>query len=195
MKKVLFLSFLSLILTGNSYAQDTTSGQSAVEEEFTRLIENSNDYQGYKVVDYNELVNLRNKTAQYFADLTDEITTQRNTIDQQQEQIAQLREDYEATQQELERVNAEKDAITFLGMPFSKGGYMAFMWGIVAILVLALLFFIYRYKQSHSHTVEARNKLQSTEKEFDAYREKALEKEQRLGRQLQDERNKANLKK
>lgn len=195
MKKVLFLSLLFITLTGKSFAQDTTSGQSAVEEEFNRLIENSNDYQGYKVVDYNELVNLRNKTAQYFADLNDEITTQRNTIDQQQEQITQLREDYAATQKELEKVNAEKDAITFLGMPFSKGGYMAFMWGIVALLVLALLFFIYRYKQSHSHTIDARNKLHSTEKEFDAYREKALEKEQRLGRQLQDERNKSNLKK
>ena len=68
---------------------------------------------------------------------------------------------------------------------------MALMWGIVGLLLLALLFFIFRYRQSHTHTVEARNKLHSTEKEFDVYREKALEKEQRLGRLLQDERNKA----
>lgn len=191
MKKVLFLS-LCLALTGNSIAQDRNTGKNPVDEDFSNLIENSNDYQGYKVVDYNELVNLKNKTAQYFSTLSDEIVTQRNTIDQQQDQIAQLREDLENTKQELERVNAEKDAITFLGMPFSKGSYMSLMWGIIGLLVLALLFFIYRYKQSHAHTVEARNKLHSTEKEFDAYREKALEKEQRLGRQLQDERNKYN---
>jgi hypothetical protein len=36
------------------------------------------------------------------------------------------------------------------------------------------------------------SRLNETEKEFDAYREKALEKEQRLGRMLQDERNKSN---
>lgn len=191
MKKVLFLS-LCLALTGNSIAQDRNTGQNPVDEDFTNLIENSNDYQGYKVVDYNELVNLKNKTAQYFSTLSDEIVTQKNTIDQQQDQIAQLREDLENTKQELERVNAEKDAITFLGMPFSKGSYMSLMWGIIGLLLLALLFFIYRYKQSHAHTVEARNKLHSTEKEFDAYREKALEKEQRLGRQLQDERNRYN---
>lgn len=191
MKKVLFLS-LCLALTGNSIAQDRNTGQNPVDEDFTNLIENSNDYQGYKVVDYNELVNLKNKTAQYFSTLSDEIVTQKNTIDQQQDQIAQLREDLENTKQELERVNAEKDAITFLGMPFSKGSYMSLMWGIIGLLLLALLFFIYRYKQSHAHTAEARNKLHSTEKEFDAYREKALEKEQRLGRQLQDERNRYN---
>jgi hypothetical protein len=33
--------------------------------------------------------------------------------------------------------------------------------------------------------------LKETEKEFDIYRAKALEKEQRLGRMLQDEKNKA----
>lgn len=191
MKKLLFFGILSVALTGNSLAQDTNSGLNPVEEEFTNLIEKSNDYQGYKVIDYNELVALKNKTGQYFSTLNEDIITQKNTIDQQQDQINQLKQDLEATRQELEKVNAEKDAITFLGMPFSKGGYMAFMWGIVALLILALLFFIFRYRQSHSHTVEARNKLQSTEKEFDLYREKALEKEQRLGRLLQDERNKA----
>ncbi|MEP6262032.1 MAG: hypothetical protein ABJ092_10675 [Gillisia sp.] len=191
MKKVLLLGILSIGLTGNSLAQDTNSGLNPVEEDFTNLIERSNDYQGYKVVDYNELINLKNKTGQYFSTLNEEIITQKNTIDQQQQEINRLKEDLEATQQDLQKVNEEKDAITFLGMPFSKGSYMALMWGIVGLLVLALLFFIFRYRQSHTHTVEARNKLHSTEKEFDVYREKALEKEQRLGRLLQDERNKA----
>lgn len=191
MKKVLLLGILSIGLTANSLAQDTNSGLNPLEEDFTNLIEKSNDYQGYKVVDYNELVNLKNKTGQYFSNLNEEIITQKNTIDQQQQEINRLKDDLEATQQDLLKVNEEKDAITFLGMPFSKGSYMALMWGIVGLLLLALLFFIFRYRQSHTHTVEARNKLHSTEKEFDVYREKALEKEQRLGRLLQDERNKA----
>ncbi|HSP40642.1 MAG TPA: hypothetical protein VLN46_04350 [Gillisia sp.] len=191
MKKVLLLGILSFGLIGNGLAQDTNSGLDPVEEDFTNLIEKSNDYQGFKVVDYNELINLKNKTGQYFSTLNEEIISQKNTIDQQQQEINRLKDDLEATQQDLQKVNEEKDAITFLGMPFSKGSYMALMWGIVGLLLLALLFFIFRYRQSHTHTVEARNKLHSTEKEFDLYREKALEKEQRLGRLLQDERNKA----
>ncbi len=195
MKKIIFLGIFSPTFTTTAIAQDTIRGLNPVEEDFTNLIETSNDYQGFKVVDYNELINLRNRVSQYFTNQNDEIISQQNTLEQQQQEIDSLRAELSNTQKELVEVNADKDAITFLGMHFSKGGYMAFMWGLVGLLVLALLFFIYRYKQSHSHTAEARNKLTVTEREFDEYREKALEKEQRLGRQLQDERNKNNQRK
>lgn len=191
MKNAIFLSILSLALSIKGVSQENNSNQNKVEEEFNRLIQTSNDYQGYKVVDYNELIKLKNTTTQIFTDLDDQIVSQKNTIDQQQAQINNLREDLEATQMDLNRTNEEKDAITFLGMPFSKGSYKTLMWGIVGVLILALVFFIFRYRQSHSHTKEARTKLYETEKDFDAYREKALEKEQRLGRLLQDERNKS----
>lgn len=192
MKKAVLLGIFSIALSTSTIAQDTNSGLSPVEEDFNNLINNSNDYQGFKVVDYNDLVNLKNKTSEYFNNQNEEIITQKNTLDQQQKDIDSLRNELANTKEEFERINADKDSITFLGMPFSKGGYMAFMWGLVGLLILALAFFIYRYKQSHTYTVEARNNLTSTEKEFDAYREKALEKEQRLGRQLQDERNRNN---
>lgn len=192
MKKAIALGLFSMILSTGAVAQDTNSGLNPVEEDFNNLIESSNDYQGFKVVDYKELINLRNRTSQYFNKQNDEIISQHSTLENQQREIDSLRAELTNTHQELDRINADKDSITFLGIPFSKGGYMAFMWGLAGLLVLALVFFIYRYKQSHTHTVEARNNLITTEKEFDAYREKALEKEQRLGRQLQDERNKNN---
>lgn len=192
MKKVLFFSFTALALCGTMTAQDTIQQRNPVEEDFNNLIENSNDYQGYKVVDYNDLITLKNKAAQHFTRVNEEVITQKNTIDQQQDKINDLQAQLDETRENLDRVNQEKDAITFLGMPFSKGSYMALMWGIVGVLILALLFFIFRYKKSHSQTAEAREKLHVTEKEFDAYRVKALEKEQRLGRLLQDERNKSN---
>ena len=192
MKKAIALGLFSMILSTSAIAQDINSGQNPVEEDFNNLIESSNDYQGFKVVDYNELINLRNRATQHFNKQNEEIITQQNTLDIQQREVDSLRTELTNTHQELERINQDKDSITFLGIPFSKAGYMAFMWGLVALLILALIFFIYRYKQSHTHTVEARNNLITTEKEFDAYREKALEKEQRLGRQLQDERNRNN---
>ncbi|MFN4763909.1 hypothetical protein ACKGJN_12340 [Gillisia sp. Q332] len=191
MNKPLILSILLLAFNFSLNAQDFNSGESPVEEEFTNLIEKSNDYQGFKVVDYNELITLKKNTSEFISKLNDEITTQQNTIDQHQQEISELKSELETTRQNLEKVTAEKDAITFLGVPFSKSGYMSLMWGIITVLIIALVFFIFRFKKGHAQTSEARRNLSATEKEFEVYRTKALEKEQRLGRLLQDERNKA----
>lgn len=191
MNKALFLIFIFLSFAPQISAQEYNSSESPILDGFTTLIEKSNDYQGYKVVDYNDLVALKKNTIEFIAFLKNEITTQQNTIEQQKVEISELKASLETSEQNLAEVTAEKDAITFLGMPFSKGSYMALMWGIVAVLILALLFFIFRFKKGNLQTTEAKKNLLLTEKEFENYRAKALEKEQRLGRLLQDERNRA----
>jgi len=191
MKKTLFSIFIFLSFTPQINAQDFNSSETPILDGFTTLIEKSNDYQGYKVVDYNDLVTLKKNTIEFIAFLKNEITTQQNSIDQQKDEISELKAGLETTKQNLAAVTAEKDAITFLGIPFSKGSYMTLMWGIVAALIVALLFFIFRFNKGNIQTTEAKKNLLQTEKEFEAYRAKALEKEQRLGRLLQDERNRA----
>lgn len=191
MNKLLLLGLAILSFSFSATAQEIEESENPVEDEFSRIIEGSNDYQGYKVVDYNDLVKLKQNTANFISNLNNEIVTQKNTIDQQQKEIIQLKNDLESTQENLKEVTAEKDAITFLGMPFSKGTYMALMWGIVAVLILFLVFFIFQFKKGHIQTSEARDNLIETEKEFEAFKAKSLVKEQRLGRLLQDERNKA----
>ncbi|MDT0644504.1 hypothetical protein RM553_16815 [Zunongwangia sp. F363] len=190
-KRIFALLFFAAVFTQAKAQDSLTNTQQPVRTEFDELIQSSNDYQGYKVIDYDRIIELRNTTSAYIENLRNEITTQKNTMDRQNQEIEELKAQLSNTQADLERVNNEKDAITFLGLPFSKGSYKAIMWGLVGLLVLALLFFIYKYRSSNATTKEARKKLDETEKEFDAYRAKSLEKEQRLGRLLQDERNKS----
>jgi len=64
------------------------------------------------------------------------------------------------------------------------------MWSIIGILLSGLLLFIFRFKNSNTLTRQAKIKLDELELDFEDYKRKALEKEQKLGRQLQDERNK-----
>ncbi len=192
MTKQIYVLALLLFSVIQVQAQDSLSTDTPVQDEFTKLIEESNNYQGYKVVDYDKLIDLRNKTRDYVNDLKEEIIVQKNTVDQQNKQINDLKKQLASTKEDLNAVTEEKDALMFLGMPFSKGGYKAMMWGIVAILLAILIVLFIKFKSSNSATKEAQQKLRETEKEFDSYRTKALEKEQRLGRMLQDERNKTN---
>ncbi|SKB41069.1 hypothetical protein SAMN05660776_1051 [Salegentibacter holothuriorum] len=191
MRKIIFSSLLFILSVNVLTAQDSLATSNFIEDEFDNLIESSNNYQGYKVVDYDALIELRDNTKRHVQELKNELQEEQSTIASQNEEIENLKNQLAETQEDLKRVNEEKDAIKFLGMPFSKGSYMAMMWGIVGFLILALLFFIYKFKNSNATTKEARHRLNETEKEFDAYRAKALEKEQRLGRMLQDEKNKA----
>jgi len=192
MNKLLITLLIFTAFTLKSNAQDSISKTNPIQQEFQELIESSNNYQEYKVVNYDDLIDLRDNTNDYIQELKDQITVGKNTADQQEEEIANLEGELKTTQQNLQKVTEEKDNIVFLGMPLTKGTYMAMMWGIVAILILALLFFIYKFKNSNAVTKEAKKRLDDTERDFDDYKKKALEKEQRLGRLLQDEKNKVN---
>lgn len=188
MKKILFCSIFTLLLTSYGFAQVST--ETTIDENFRQLITNSNNFKGYKVVDTDELTTLQNLTSRRIAELKEEITASKEAALAYKQKIANLNSEVEALEAKLQAITAEKDAITFLGMPFSKSSYKSTMWGIVGVLVLALALFVIRFKKSHIHTKEARQNLAELEKEFDAYRAKSLEKEQRLGRLLQDEKNK-----
>lgn len=188
--KIYILSAFSLFLvTVSSYAQ-TSSPKNPIDEEFSELIESSNNFKGYKVVDFNELTALQDKTEDYIGELKNEITGYETSLQTQKDTIKKLKADLANVENQLAEVTAEKDAISFLGMPLSKSTYSTLMWGIVAVLLLAVALLLIRFKSSNARTKESRKKLVETEKEFEAFRAKALEKEQRMGRQLQDERNK-----
>lgn len=188
MKKFLFASIFTLFLTANGSAQDST--ETTIDEKFAELIENSNNFKGYKVVDTEELTTLQNLTSKRISELKEEIAASKEASLAYKKKIATLNSDLESLEAKLEQISAEKDAITFLGFPFSKTSYKSTMWGIVGILILALALFVVRFQKSNIHTKEAKKNLAELEKEFDSYRAKALEKEQRLGRLLQDEKNK-----
>jgi len=57
-------------------------------------------------------------------------------------------------------------------------------------LLALLLFFIYKYKNSNSITRDVNMSLSEIEGEFEEHRKVALEREQKVRRQLQDELNK-----
>ncbi|RXG15540.1 hypothetical protein DSM03_102229 [Leeuwenhoekiella aestuarii] len=192
--KTSFILLLFVIAGANAQDdqnQTTEPKVNTISQQFENLLENSNNYQDYKVVKQNSLLKLKSNAADSISGLKEQINTLQEQINSQQAKVSELNNSLEETENTLENTRAEKDSIFFLGIPMSKGGYMGMMWGIVAVLALALIFFIFRFKGSNAHTQEARKKLADVETEYEEYRKKALEKEQKMGRLLQDERNKA----
>jgi multidrug resistance efflux pump len=113
-----------------------------------------------------------------------------NTVDSQAKEIEQLKSDLANTQSTLDQTNSEKNNMALLGMQTSKTNYNVIMWSIVAALLALLFFFIFKFKGSNSATRDAKHKLEEVEVEFEEHRRTALEREQKVRRQLQDEINK-----
>ncbi|WP_033962324.1 hypothetical protein [Psychroserpens jangbogonensis] len=107
------------------------------------------------------------------------VTTQAKTIDGLNTELANTKTD-------LTNTNAEKDSIKLFGMPMTKPNYSLVLWSIVGVLSALLLFFIYKFKNSNSTTKQAKKTLEETEEEFEEHRRNALEREQKVRRQLQD---------
>jgi len=185
---------LSLIFTTNflSAQEENNEEDNTINSQFDEVIEGSNNYQDYKVVKRYKLTQLQKNTVNRIESLKEEIVTSNKTIEEQKLKIENLKAELNNTQNNLNQVTEEKDQISFFGIATDKGTYQTIMWVIVFALILILVFFIYKYKQSNVLTKEAKKNLAENEAEFDEYRKKSLEKQQKLGRQLQDEKNKQN---
>jgi hypothetical protein len=92
--------------------------------------------------------------------------------------------------QTLTESKAKVDEVNLLGMPLTKATYNLIMWGLV-IGFGAIAAIVIARSGSHSREAKYRVKLyEELEEEYRTYKAKANEKEKKLARELQTERNK-----
>jgi hypothetical protein len=111
-------------------------------------------------------------------------------LSEQAKTIATLQSDVNTKEQSLEVSQTKVNTVSLLGMHVSKATYNILMWGLVLILGASLGTVLYL---SASLRREAASRIQAHEEvtaEFAAYKAKANEKEKKLARELQTERNK-----
>src|SRR5699024_6864400 len=103
--------------------------------------------------------------------------------------VDQSKKELQETNAALEKAELSKDQFSFLGIRTMKTTYQVIVILIIVILLVLLIAFIGKFRASNKGTVKARKDLKDLQDNYDEYRRKALETQQKLGRQLQDERN------
>ncbi|WP_109298950.1 tRNA (guanine-N1)-methyltransferase [Aquimarina sp. AU474] len=164
--------------------------QESIKGQFDVVIKKSGRYQEYKVVKQVWLNKLKANTIDSIKTLESKLNTSNLQISEQKSTIAGLNESLAKTNENLTSVTGEKDSMNFMGASVTKSSYKTVMWLIVGGLLLFLGFFIYKFRNSNAITVQARKALAETEAEFEEHRRRALEREQKVMRKLQDEINK-----
>ena len=190
-------------------AQETTPAQTQPEElsldsgtvdsQFEYIYRRSGNYRAegrrYEVVRNIHLDKLRQNVKDTLAAAAEKERELTGTIQGNETTIASLNEELSATKTQLQTITDEKDSISLFGQNIAKSTYNFIMWTAVLALLLLLILFVIKFRQSNYLTQEAKRNLADLETEYENHRRRALEREQRISRQLQDEINKYRNKK
>ncbi len=200
--KVLFIA-MALLAFNLQFAQEQVQEEEEeslsldggpISSQFEYLTSKSGNYNAngirYEVVKLTFIEKLRQNVLDSLKVYNKKTAELNATIAESEGTINTLKNKLEEATNNLMEVNEEKDSISFLGIMIAKGTYNFMLWTIITGLLLLLLFFIYKFRQSNILTQEAKTGLSDLEMEYEDHRRRALEREQKISRQLQDELNK-----
>ena len=166
-----------------------------IDSQFEYLLKRSGNFRGtnnqmYEAVRLSMLLKLKANTIDSLKTAQKSINTLENTVTTQQKEIEGLKRSLSTTQTTLDATKSEKNSMAFFGAHMSKTSYNILMWLIIGSLLALLIFFFLKFKNSNAITKKAKQSLAEIEDEFEEHRRIALEREQKVRRQLQDEINK-----
>lgn len=191
-----YFYFILLFLTNVALSQEPNSELNAASingnlaNQFDYVIQKSNNFQEYKVVKRDYLMLLKKNSLDSVGRFKNELMSLKSQFSNHASVVAQLKDTLKTTNEELKTLKNAQDNVVFLGSPMSKTNYNLMMWGIIIVLLCVVLMFLFQLKRAKSIAHEVKSNIEKIEEEFEDYKHKALEKEQKLGRQLQDEINK-----
>lgn len=189
---ILLVTFSLQTVTAQSTEEDEklSLNSGTIDNQFEYVIQKSGSYQEYKVVKKTWMYALKAHTIDSLDAVHKNLADTKAIVESQSKEISTLKTSLANTESTLNNTKAEKDNISLFGIQMSKASYKVLMWCIIAALLGLLLLFIYKFKGSNSSTREAKLKVSELETEFEEHRRNALEREQKVRRQLQDELNK-----
>lgn len=192
MSKNLILLVAVLFITTATFSQANKKfiDTGSVNNQFDYLMDKSNLYQDYKVVKVNWLRKLKLNVIDSLSGSKKEILSSYTTINSQIKTIDSLKASLVNLEHNIETLTTEKQSISLFGIQLGKSFFKTLLFSIIGVLAILLAFFITKFKQSNSITIQTKEALKEIEEEFDSYRKKALEREQKVMRKLQDELNK-----
>jgi hypothetical protein len=181
---------LCAVIANGQQESEALEGNYALNDRYQLLKSKSQNYKEYKVIRENVLDN-------FWKIVRDSVAAKEAAIGSRDQNIRKLNTDLSSTQATLkekensmEQVVHASTHISVLGIDFSKGVFITTVMIIVGVLILLALLMSGRLKMVHGSMKERVDAFNSLNNEFEEYKRKAMEKQTKLSRELQNERNK-----
>lgn len=187
---LIFILMFSLVgfTQGKPSQPELESG--TIESQFDYIITKSTSFKDFQLIRKPSILKVKSNTLDSLKKVRKELIESNSKVLGLDQQISSLQGEVSSLKTEIEDISEDKDSINFLGKNMDKTAYVSMMWIVVAVLLIALIFFMLRFKSSFSTIKQTKFELDKIEGEYEEHRKKSLKKEQELMRKLQDEINK-----
>ena len=113
----------------------------------------------------------------------------RQQIRDQQQEIQRLSLEIKERSEAVAESEYDKAHIKVMGIDIQKEAYVTFNWVVIGILVLLLAIALYNHRNSKRFAGRKRTEFEMLEQEFQDFKNRSRERETKLMRELQTERN------
>jgi len=191
--KGLFFFLMSLVISSAAYSQksaEALQGDHTLRERYFLMKSKSQSYGEYKVIKESVLDGVWKIMQDTLAAKQGSIKTANTNIKDLKLQLDKTNATLSEKERSMVQVLHASTHINVLGIEFAKGAFISIA-AITVVGLLVLLGLIIGRMKLQSKTLSERNlAVSSLTNEFDEYKHRAMDRQTKLSRELQDERNK-----
>jgi len=166
-----------------------TSTDHSLNGQYNEMLKHSWKQQGYQVLNPTRLTALWKSVQDTLRAERTKTAPLKAKIEEQAKTIKDLKTQVTTGEQNLEESRNSVNEVSFLGIGVDKSTYSTIMWGAIITLAAALLIVLFTAGKSIREAKYRRQLYDEIAAEYQAYKVKANDKEKKLARELQTERN------
>ena len=177
------------IAFGQTLPDTTKNTDPSLNGQYQFMLKKSKSLYGARLINpsrlsgvWKSVIDTLRKERKQLQEAKQEIKTQAQTI-------STLKGEVSGKENSLADATASVNEIKFLGISFNKGTYNTIVWAIIIILGAGLAIVIFQSGKYRKEATYRTQLYQEVADEFQAHKVKAKDKEMKLARELQDERN------
>ena len=179
------------IAFGQTALPDTSKNTDpSLSGQYQFMLKKSKSLYGAKLINPSRLTALWKSVSDTLRKERKQLQEARQEIKAQSNNISTLKGEVNGKESSLADATASVNEIKFLGISFNKGTYNTIVWAIIIILGAGLAIVIFQSGKYRKESTYRTQLYQEVADEFQAHKVKAKDKEMKLARELQDERNK-----
>jgi hypothetical protein len=190
--KRLFFVFFCIAIVSDSFAQkasDALQGNYSLRDRYFLMKSKSQTYGEYKVIKENVLDGVWRILQDSLASNKAAIKSANTNINDLTAQLNQATTLLKEKEQSMKDILHDSTHITVLGIDLTKGTFIGVVAVTLAVLLTLLVMIIGRMKMQSNSLSERNLAVKTISSEFEEYKHRAMDKQIKLSRELQDERN------